>query len=130
MDGPKRRAGDHTFAGQLSSRIRHARGLAKLSQAALAKQLGVGPSAVAQWEIPRGTNPNVDHIVAVARICGVAFEWLATGRGNVGLTLPATAAIDTFYFAADEIEARVLLAFRRIPVRKRLAIVQWLENFF
>ena len=48
----------------LSDRIRRARRLAGISQAVLAVQVGVGPSAVAQWELPTGTTPTIDHLAA------------------------------------------------------------------
>ena len=80
---PSRRATDSQFAGALQDRVRHARRLAALSQAALASRVGVGPSAVAQWELPGGTSPTVEHMTRIAQTCDVQFEWLATGRGEV-----------------------------------------------
>lgn len=124
-----RRANDRTFSGPLPDRIRHARRLAKLSQAALAGRVGVGPSAVAQWESPKGTSPTVDHLVRVANATGVVFEWLATGRGGstvVGTDIPA---VELSMYPTDMLEERLLLAFRRLALKKREGLVRWLEEF-
>ena len=127
---PKRRASDRNFSGPLSTRIRHARRLSQLTQAALAKVVHVGPSAVAQWELPNGTSPTIEHLGAIAVLSGVTFEWLATGRGPVALTDHETPAIDATSFATDQIEDRLLAAFRKVPSRKREAFVRWMEDFF
>ncbi|HEU4664543.1 MAG TPA: helix-turn-helix transcriptional regulator [Dokdonella sp.] len=121
---------EHAFTGPRPNRIRHARRLARLTQAKLAEAIGVGASAVAQWELPNGTAPTAEHLERIATVCGVSFEWLATGRGVAvqGVTEPP--AIDTSELAADEVEDRLLIAFRRIPRRKREAFVRWMEDFF
>ena len=126
----KRRASDRTFSGPLSSRIRHARRVAGLTQAGLAKAVHVGPSAAAQWELPSGTSPTIDHLIEIAVLSGVAFEWLATGRGPVALTGHEAPAIDASSFATDQIEDRLLTAFRRVPSRRRETFVRWMEEFF
>jgi len=126
----KRRASDRAFSGPLPSRIRHARRIAQLTQAAFAKALGVGASAVAQWELPKGTSPTIRHLIDMAALSGVAFEWLATGRGPAGLGSHETPAVDAISFTADHNEDRLLAAYRRIPARKREAFVRWMEEFF
>jgi len=118
-------------AGPRANRMRHARRLAGLTQAELASRLGVGPSAVAQWELPNGTAPTVSHLAEVAVLCNVSFEWLATGRGApTGASDTEVAAIDASQIALDPLEDRLLLAFRRTPARKREAIVRWLEDLY
>ena len=130
MAQQKRRASDRVFSGPLSSRVRHARKLAELTQAGLAKKVDVGPSAVAQWELPTGTSPTIDHLIEIAVLSGVTFEWLATGRGPVSLSSHETPAVDASSFAMDQTEDRLLLSFRRIPARKRERFVRWMEEFF
>ena len=66
----------------LCNRLRLARQSAKLTQETLARRLDVTPSAVAQWERPRGTTPSIRHLDGIALATGVSIEWLATGRGN------------------------------------------------
>jgi len=126
----RRRAADKSFRGPLSSRIRHARRVAQLTQAALARTLGVAPSAVAQWELPSGTSPTAEHLRETALACSVAFEWLATGRGPVANAGHEALAVEMSSFATDATEDRLLTAFRRIPVRKREVFVRWVEEFF
>lgn len=126
----ERRARELAFAGPRPNRIRHARRLAQLTQAALAEQIGVGASAVAQWELPNGTSPTVDHLEEIAMVCGVAFEWLATGRGAISSGVHEPPALIGTQLAADQTEDRLLVAFRRIPLRKREMLVRWMEEFF
>jgi transcriptional regulator with XRE-family HTH domain len=71
-----------TIPTQLCDRLRFARQSAKFTQEILAFRLGVTPSAVAQWERPRGTRPSIRHLDGIAQATGVPIEWLATGRGN------------------------------------------------
>ena len=120
---------NHSFSIPLSRRVRHARKLSHVTQAELARQVGVAPSAVAQWELPGGTSPTVDHLIQIALSCGIAFEWLATGRGDVTIGAE-TPAIDAASFAVDQFEDRLLVVARRIPRRKRDSFLRWLEEFF
>nr|WP_257608158.1 helix-turn-helix transcriptional regulator [Xanthomonas citri] len=76
---PQPDAGDSVTS--LSARIRRARALAAISQAELAKRVGVQRSAVTQWECTAGTTPSVGHLIQIACETAVCFEWLATGRG-------------------------------------------------
>ena len=68
-------------------RIRLARRHAGLSQAALGAAVGVQRSAVGHWESARGKHPSMAHLREIALITGVQFEWLATGRGKMDLSL-------------------------------------------
>lgn len=105
-------------------RMRRARTLANLSQQALATQVGVQRSAVAQWEKKNGSLPSMHHLVKIALVTGVSLEWLGTGRGAIRPDadgwVPAVRSDD---FAQDEIEFSCLLAIRRLPhkVRENLA---------
>ena len=81
----------------LSGRIRKARNLATLSQAELARRIGVKRSAVTQWEHPNGTTPSVEHLIQIAMETGTQFEWLATGRGPMRLNeSPTSTGADDF----------------------------------
>lgn len=124
------RSDARAFTGPRPNRIRHARRLAGMTQARLAEAIGVGASAVAQWELPSGTSPTAEHMERIATVCGVSFEWLATGRGLAVTGVEETPAIEAFQLAADEYEDRLLIAFRRIARRKREAFVRWMEEFF
>ena len=114
---------------RLPDRVRYARRLAGLSQAALAKEIGVGPSAVAQWELPSGTSPTVEHLAHLAVRSGVSFEWLATGRG-ASIAAPAAAAEAAAAPQRDNAEDRLLASFRRLTRRRRDALLRCLEEFY
>jgi transcriptional regulator with XRE-family HTH domain len=108
----------------MSLRIRKARGIATLSQAELALRVGVKRSAVTQWEHPAGTKPSVDHMIQIALVTGVAFEWLATGRGpthsNTAELVPPMVMDD---FARDEHESQALNYLRHFsPSKRRMAL--------
>ncbi|WP_460764064.1 helix-turn-helix domain-containing protein [Lysobacter fragariae] len=108
----------------LSGRIRKARSLAKLSQAELARRVGVKRSAVTQWEHPAGTTPSVDHLVHIALETSARFEWLATGRGPSQLDeCEANSAVIIEDYARDEHESQALGQLRQLsPSKRRLAL--------
>lgn len=116
----------------MSTRIRRARRMAKLSQLQLAMLTGVQRSAVAQWEREGGTSPSVKHLALVAVSTGVRFEWLATGRDDGqpdGSGFECAATVQDF--AQDELESRVLDYVRRLSPRKRqmaCAILEMLSS--
>lgn len=63
------------------ARIREARRRTGSSQEEFAAKLRVSRGAVAQWEMEHGTSPSVKNLEHIARLSGLAFEWVATGRG-------------------------------------------------
>lgn len=108
----------------LSLRIRKARSAAALTQAELARRIGVKRSAVTQWEHPQGTTPSVEHLIQIALHTGMHFEWLATGRGpshtDDSEQAPAVMVED---YARDEHESQALACVRRLsPGRRRIAL--------
>lgn len=108
----------------LSLRIRKARSAAALSQAELARRIGVKRSAVTQWEHPAGTTPSVDHLIQIAMETVVMFEWLATGRGpsHIG-DAEATLAVMVDEYARDEHESLALGHLRQLsPVKRKIAL--------
>ncbi len=120
---------NHSSAGMLlCDRIRFARRRSGLTQSLLAKRIGVGPSAVAQWEVPSGTTPAVSNLMKMATACGVSLEWLATGRGGAGL-VEVDIQDGGNAEPKDLLEERLLVVFSRIAVKQREAFVRWLEEF-
>lgn len=106
---------------RVAGRVRLARTVAKLTKADLARRVGVCLSAAVQWELPKGTSPNVTNLIRIATATRVAFEWLATGRGSPKL------AAGTEDFAKPEdldFEIRLLLAGRAIPPERRAALIE------
>jgi transcriptional regulator with XRE-family HTH domain len=113
------------------SRIRLARRHAGLSQMQLAEAVHVQRSAVSHWESSQAKNPSVTHLREIATITGVQFEWLATGRGAMGLcndvrmdSVPTAAAL----LIEEPIELRLLHAFRDAPPQSRVSLVEIVEQ--
>lgn len=113
----------------LPSRIKRCRKDAGLSQAKLAEQLGVGRSAVAQWERDNDTSPTVRHLAKIALATGVSFEWLATGRGAriIGGKGEEPPAFVLDYVAQSEVEERLLVAFRQLDALAQLPVLAQVE---
>jgi len=110
-------------------RIRIARQRARLSQEALAANLGVTRSAVANWEGADDVLPASARLAKLAKLTGVNYEWLATGRGAIGYAgndsgAPAMEG-DVVY---DEFERRLLDAFRRMKPAARFQSLLRLEE--
>lgn len=114
-----------------SSRIRLARRHAGMSQLQLAQAVRVQRSAVSHWESSQPKNPSATHLCEVARVTGVQFEWLATGRGGMTLcddvrlaSVPTAEAL----LVDEPIELRLLRAFRGAPGASRVALVEIAEH--
>ena len=111
-------------------RIRLARRAAGLSQAQLAREMGVQRSAVSHWEAHRG-KPSMNHLRLLALRTGVQFEWLATGRGpmtpSAESVLDSVAAVDAL-MVDDPQERRLLEAFRTAPAQARLPLLELAEQ--
>lgn len=112
-------------------RIRLARRHAGLSQAALGAAVGVQRSAVGHWEAAQGKFPSMAHLRELALVTGVQFEWLATGRGKMGLSLDtamdSVAAADALLID-DPLELRLIAAFREAPTRSKAPLVEVAEQ--
>lgn len=113
---------------RLSVRIRAARLRAHLSQAELARRLGVGRTAVVNWESDSNkTRPKVERLEQICRETGVAWEWLATGRGLVDPSLDSIPAVDA-EMVEDPIERRLLEAFRGGNNKFKHALIALIES--
>lgn len=114
-----------------NARLRLARRHAGLSQMALADALGVQRSAVSHWESMYDKHPRTVHLRQIALITEVQFEWLATGRGRMVLDsdtrLDSIAAADAL-LVEDQLEIRLLQAFREATTRSRIAVVEIVEQ--
>jgi transcriptional regulator with XRE-family HTH domain len=107
----------------MAIRIRRARQRAGLSQGAVAGQLEVNRSAVAQWEkVDGGTTPSVANLARLATVTRVTFEWLATGRGESEIDPRIAGDVQQL----DDIETQCIEAVRRLPKRRREAICKLL----
>lgn len=113
---------------KLNVRIRTARLRAGLTQTSLAERLGVSRTAVVNWE--SGANrarPSGERLEEICRITDVAWEWLATGRGQATLSADSILAVDA-EFVDDPIERRLLQAFRERNANVKQAILTLLEK--
>lgn len=107
----------------IAIRIRRARLRAGLSQGAVAGLMEVNRSAVAQWEkIDGGTTPSVANLARLATVTRVAFEWLATGRGESDIDEKGAEV----QHQLDDIETQCIEAVRRLPKRRREAVCRLL----
>lgn len=90
-----------------------ARRRAGMSQEALAKHLGVSRGAVANWECSTSALPATSRLEQLAQATSVRFEWLATGRGDIGYdsTGEDIPAVDA-ELVYDPDEMRLLAVFR------------------
>ena len=115
---------------RLPDRLRRARRLATISQAALAHAIGISPSAVAQWEQQEGTHPGLAHLVAFARVTGVSVDWLVTGAGRPRRSAPAEepATLTADAYARDAGEEGLLREFRLLGPRARRIVFDLLEE--
>lgn len=116
---------------KLCSRIQAARRLQDMTQTELARLVGVQRSAVSHWESPLGKNPTVSNLRKIAKVTGVGFEWLATGRGR--MTLSSEEALDGMPAALaelidDDAEIRLVRAFREAPAKARAALLELAEQ--
>lgn len=102
-------------------RVREARKLSGLSQEDLAAQIGVSRGAVAQWEMENGTSPAVDNMVALARVSGMCFEYLATGRGPRVFGAPLVAEEPSEYRPLSTQQRQWLDLFDAMSPRRREA---------
>ena len=110
----------------LCFRLRQAREMLGISRSELARRTGVKPSAAIQWEHENGTHPSTAHLIHIANITNVAFEWLATGRGPArrqqDTLMPETIAMDLF-------EESLLKLARRVPSAARAPLLALLKSF-
>ena len=111
----------------LNTRIRVSRRRAELTQAELAARLGVGRSAVANWECAGNVQPSSHHLMAIAIATGVSHEWLATGRGMPALDLDHQDTALDAELVEDPVERQMLRGFRAASPSIQQALLQIAE---
>ncbi|QPC05077.1 helix-turn-helix transcriptional regulator [Xylella fastidiosa subsp. fastidiosa] len=117
---------------KLSERVREARNLCSLTQEALASDLGVTRSAVAQWEMEQGTKPSVENLIALARRTGMAFEYLSTDRGkpDCGKPISSISEPTPTYQKFDSQQKLLLEQFAKLTPRQRSGLLELLGTPF
>lgn len=109
----------------LADRIRRARRIRGMSQARLAKYLGVTTSAVGHWERPEGHRPSLENLVEIAKHLSVSIEWLALGRREVHLSGSHEPNLGVVSLSYDE--QLLLEQYRAIPTISRMLLMQLLD---
>lgn len=87
-----------TFVNDFAERLRFARTMRNLSQAALAKACGLSQSAIGNYE--NRTRKNAKGIFRIAEVLGVNPGWLVMGTGPM-LALPASSPSQAHYQISD-----------------------------
>lgn len=114
---------------KMAERIRRARRKAGFSQAALAEKLDVRRSAVSNWESTSDVQPSLQNLIALAKVCGISFEWLGTGRGAMPAVLELlsdTPTADAELVEAHE-ERELLAIFRSLPRKSQQVVTDLME---
>ena len=115
---------------KMPERIRRARRKIDLSQARLAERLHVQRSAISNWESATDIQPSLQNLIAIAKVCGVSFEWLGTGRGAMSQDaelLTDVPAADAELVDAQE-ERELLAMFRGLPRKSQQLVIGLLET--
>ena len=88
-------------------------------------------SAVSNWESASEIQPSLQNLVAIAKACGVSFEWLGTGRGRMCPGDEALAEIPTADAELVELreERELLLRFRSLSPQKQKLMMEVLDVF-
>ena len=75
-------------------------------------------------------NPGHDRLAALAKLCHVSFEWLATGRGTMKLDHdPVDQPPAAFGKLVDDPQSiRLLRAWNNLSARSRLAVLELIES--
>ena len=114
----------------LSMRIRRARQHLGISQSELARRMKLHRSCVGHWEGVAKANPGPDRLADLARICGISYEWLATGRGSMRLQHDPLHDIPAVFgkLVDDPQALRLLRAWDALSVRSRAVVLEMSEQ--
>lgn len=124
-------AAGNSIPAMLETRIREARTQLGWSQADLARRMNVAQPTVSGWEAGRKA-PRTNVMGRLARVLGVSFEWLTTGRGGMepGATIlvarDRTASAYLPEMEADE--QQLLMYYARLKPGQRKALLGFLQS--
>ena len=116
------------FMKTLTDRIRAAREEAGLSQADVAKALGLSRSAVNQWEQGLSKNIRLSHFFALTRLLRQDPQWLATGQVFPRAREPVVMSPTPDYPTLTSEEKALLHYFRQIPNALRKVVLRFLKE--
>ncbi|MGG6461755.1 helix-turn-helix domain-containing protein [Solilutibacter silvestris] len=112
----------------IATRIRIARRKIGFSQKAMAASLGIGRSAITNWE-NLDARPSTSNLQKLAALTGISFEWLATGRGPMvveSLFEPVAGAEGLIPHTPSEV--RLLSVFRVASEIDKLRIMEVIDS--
>lgn len=124
-------AAGNIIPAMLETRIREARTQRGWSQADLARRMSVAQPTVSGWEAGRKA-PRINVMGRLARVLGVSFEWLTTGRGS--MEPGATVFVARDHATAEylpEMEAdeqQLLMCYARLKPAQRKALLGFLQS--
>lgn len=104
-------------------RLKAARTGLGLTQEQLAFELNVTKASISAWENGR-EGPGFRLLPAIHRVLGVSLDFLICGEG--GEAEPTTSAPEKLT-TRNETEAELLRAFRRLPARRRKALLEMID---
>lgn len=107
----------------MHNRIKSARLANNMSQAKLADLLKVSRSAISQWECVEGSSPNTQHLLQIAQVLAINFEWLVTGNDVNSKRVPKI--INEVQFDAAELE--ILTLIQTMPIGKKRSLLTFLK---
>ncbi|MCD7098435.1 DNA-binding protein [Stenotrophomonas sp. MMGLT7] len=90
---------------------------------ALAHRYAVSRETARKW-LTGLALPELPRIIELSKDFDASFEWLATGRGHVNLSVKEPTAT---YRRLSDHEGRLLDAFRSLPEAKRQLLVEFLS---
>jgi len=105
-----------------SDRLRHARKLRKLSQAALARASGLSQGAISSYE--NRTRQATTGLIELARALGVNPLWLHTGQGPMEATVTLAAPSKATISEQMPAQARDGWPFASLPPEDYWALAQ------
>lgn len=110
-----------TAAGSFAGRLKQAAAELKLSQADLARRLGVTRGAVSHWYSGRSI-PEGATLAALADVLNVRAQWIASGSGGRAPAAPESLAAAPAADGPDELESALIDAFRAMTPDGRAAL--------
>ncbi|MCE5182342.1 MAG: helix-turn-helix domain-containing protein [Betaproteobacteria bacterium] len=113
----------------IGHRIKEARDAAKLSQAELARVIGVSQPTVSDWESLK-TAPTTDNMSMAAIVLCVRFEWLATGRGEMRYVEGVQEYAAPYQVVApppDQVE--LLNIYMQLTQKRRQALIEFIKKW-
>lgn len=112
----------------IGERIQLARNERGYSQSQLATMVGVSRGACGQWE-RNISSPSIENLSMLAVMLDVAFEWLATGRGDKSAETRVSepAAKYELPVGLSEGQRELLAAYSRLTEPQRHALTKLLE---